>query len=297
MKLSFSTNAFTRYSVLEAVEKIAEIGYRGVELLADAPHLYAPSVTESDLDELKDRLRRTGIEVANVNANTAVGYYGRIFWEPLFEPSLANPEDSQRRWRIDYSKRCIELAHLLGSPAVSLTSGRMVPGIAPEKSLHLLKESLRELIDHAAAKEVRIGIEYEPGLLIERYEELASLLDEMNSPYLGANLDLGHSHVLREDSEKVIGGLSPKIFHIHLEDIRLGKHYHLIPGSGDMDFETLFKILRKYAYEGFITVELYTYPNRPEEAARRSLEYLVRYCRPALTAIAPEPKQNREETK
>ena len=92
MKLSFSTNAFVRYSVFEAVEQIAAIGYEGIELLADAPHLYADSVTSSDLNRLKNLLDRTGLIVANVNANTAVGYYGRQFWEPLFEPSLANPD-------------------------------------------------------------------------------------------------------------------------------------------------------------------------------------------------------------
>ena len=46
----------------------------------------------------------------------------------------------------------------------------------------------------------RIGIEYEPGLLIERCEELLMLIEDMNSPYLGANLDLGHSHVLGRGS-------------------------------------------------------------------------------------------------
>ena len=42
-------------------------------------------------------------------------------------------------------------------------------------------------------------MEYEPGLLIERYEELALLIDDMGSPWFGANLDLGHSRVLGED--------------------------------------------------------------------------------------------------
>ena len=276
MKLSFSTNAFVQCSVFEAVEKIAAIGYEGVEILADMPHLYAPSATDSDLMRLKGILADTGLEVANVNANPAMGYYGRAFWEPLFEPSLANPDPSARRWRIDYSKRCIDLACTLGSPNVSLTSGRMVPGILPEKAMDLLRESLKEVLEHAANRGVRIGIEYEPGLLVERFEELASLIEEMHSPYLGANLDLGHSHLLGEAPEAVIGDLSDRIFHVHIEDIRAMKHYHLIPGLGDVDFETLFKALNRHCYQGFVTVELYTYPHQPEDAARRSLAYLKR---------------------
>jgi protein FrlC len=274
MKLSFSTNAFVKYSVIEAVEGIAATGYRGVELLADAPHLYAESVTSSDLSELRKVLERTGLMVANINANTAVGYYGREFWEPLFEPSLANPDRALRRWRLAYSKKCIDMAQWLGAPCVSLTSGRPVPGVAPEQSMGFLRESLEELLEYAEKMSVRIGIEYEPGLLIERCEELLELIGRMKSSYLGANLDLGHSHVLGEHPGKVVKALSQKIFHIHIEDIKAGKHYHLIPGTGDMDFGKLFRILQDQQYEGFVTVELYTYPHRPEAAAKQALSYL-----------------------
>jgi sugar phosphate isomerase/epimerase len=96
----------------------------------------------------------------------------------------------------------------------------------------------------------------------------------MRSPLLGANLDLGHSHVLGEDPESVIAGLSSRIFNLHIEDIQSRKHYHLIPGLGDIDFRGLFEILERHAYDGFATVELYTYPQHPGDAARRSLSYL-----------------------
>ncbi|HEX8947609.1 MAG TPA: sugar phosphate isomerase/epimerase family protein [Dissulfurispiraceae bacterium] len=274
MKLAFSTNAFVRYSVFKAIEKIAEIGYEGVELVADIPHLYIYSITESDMKKLKETIARSHIQVANINANTARGYYGKIFWDPLFEPSIANPDITVRKWRIDYTKRCIDLAHSLGCFNVSITSGRMIPGVPLSESMDILRESLREILVHAEERDVRIGLEPEPGLLIEYSSELASLLAEMNSPLLGANLDLGHSHVLGEDPEEVIRTFSEKIFHVHAEDIRSRKHYHLIPGSGDMDFERLFSDLDKYSYGGFVTVELYTYPYQADEAARKAFGYL-----------------------
>lgn len=277
MILSFSTNAFVRHTVAAAVERIAGIGYEGVELLADVPHLHADSVTESELDDIEAVLQRIGLRPANINANTAVGYYGRTFWEPLFEPSLANPDESLRRWRIDYTKKCIEMAQKLSSPCISVTSGRPVPGCLPEDALDLLRDSLANLLEYAEERSIRIGIEYEPGLLIERYEELATLLDRMNSPFLGANLDLGHSHVLGEDPRTVIGTLDDRIFHVHIEDIRDRKHYHLIPGEGDIDFGLLFDLLEKQGYRGFVTVELYTYPHRPEEAAEQALTHLRKF--------------------
>ncbi len=286
MRLSFSTNAFVRCSVFEAIERIASAGYEGVELLADAPHLYADSVSAADTERVARLLYRTGLKVANINANTAMGYYGREFWEPLFEPSLANPDPTLRRWRVEYTKKCIDLASQLAAECISVTSGKLVPGVAPEKSMDFLRDSLQELIAYAEPRSVRIGIEYEPGLLIERYEELAALFEEIDSPYLGANLDLGHSHVLGEPAETVIEGLSAKIFHIHMEDIRGRKHYHLIPGTGDVDFSALFHALARHNYRGFVTVELYTYPHQPEYAAIQAFTYLKGILREQMELAA-----------
>ena len=249
-------------------------GYEAVEILADSPHLYPPEITDEKLGCLHDCLTQTGLQVANINANTAMGFYGRSFWEPLFEPSLANPDHQLRRWRIDYTRQCIDLAAALKAPSVSITSGRMVPGTPPDEGLKLLKASIQEILGHAEKKGICLGIEYEPGLLIENSRELVMFLEEMDSPWLGANLDIGHSQVLGENIPEVIETLGKSIVHIHLEDIKGQKHYHLIPGCGELDFAAIFEALQGEGYDGYLTVELYTYPQNPEEAARRSLTHL-----------------------
>lgn len=274
MKLSFSTNAYVRFSVFEAVEHIAAIGYEGIEILADFPHLYPYSISRTDLVTLKRTLKRTGLMAANINANTAMGFYGRDFWEPLFEPSIANPDPFMRKWRVDYTRQCMDMAAALGCRHVSITSGRAVPGTPPEKGMEFLKASLEEILTYAEKRGVHIGMEYEPGLLIENFEELESLLNHYQSPYLGVNLDLGHSFVLGENPDKVIRCLSGKIFHVHLEDIRFSKHYHLIPGTGDMDIPHTLGLLSNHGFSGYVTIELYTYPHRPDEAAREAIQYM-----------------------
>jgi fructoselysine 3-epimerase len=280
MKLSFSTNAFVEFPLTKAIEVIADIGYQGVEILADVPHLYPFSTTNSDLAKVVTVLEAKGLQVSSINANTAAGYYecgpGKKFWEPLFEPSLANPDDDARKWRIGYTKKCIDMARSLSCSNVSITSGRMVPGVSPDRSMEYLKRSLDEVLEYAAASGVRIGMEYEPGLLVERFDELDLLIREVGAQNFGANLDLGHSHVLRENPWEVIRGLSAKIFHVHLEDIRSGKHYHLIPGEGDINFEVLLRALDSVSYDGFVTVELYTYSKTPEQAAKKAFDYLSR---------------------
>ncbi len=291
MKLAFSTNAFTRQSLPEALEEIAGAGYSAVEILADVPHLYPPEVSAEELCDLQSLLDRTGLAVANLNANTAAGYYGRTFWEPVFEPSLANPDTAARRWRINYSKQCIDIAWRLKAQCISLTSGRLVPGIRPREAARIFRDALVEVLDYAAYRKIGVGLEYEPGLLIENCAELCELFEQLNSPWLGANLDIGHCRVVGEDIGAVIGRLGDRIFNVHVEDIRGRKHYHLVPGDGDIDFSRLFTDLRNIDYQKFVTVELYTYPDRPRRVARAAHSFLTDKLSGAFEDLTATPER------
>ncbi|MBW7957501.1 MAG: sugar phosphate isomerase/epimerase [Deltaproteobacteria bacterium] len=273
MRFSFSTNAFTDYSVFEAVEKIAAAGYEGVEILADIPHLYVHTLKEPELKRLKAVLARTGIQVSNINANTVRGYYESGANEPLFEPCLADPDPGVRAWRVDYTRKCIDLAKALGSSNVSVTSGPIQPETTPEEGIEFLKGSLKSIMRYAEEKRVFIGLEYEPGLLIESGSELSCLISEIGSRFLGANLDLGHSHALGEEPESTINLLDGRIFHVHLEDLKGRKRLHLMPDTAEIDLKGLLSLFERRSYRGFITVDLYD-PRRPEEAARRTIEFL-----------------------
>ena len=67
--------------------------------------------------------------------------------------------------------------------------------IVPE-CLQRVKNCLHRIVEHAAAKDIRIGLEarrdYEQ---IPTERELAELLEEMNSPHLGYWHDFGHSQI------------------------------------------------------------------------------------------------------
>jgi len=204
VKLSFSSNGFVRYSVFDAIKKIADSGYTGIELLADVPHLYIPEIDTDCLYKLKEVLRRRSLKVANLNVNTACGYYKQKFWEPLFEPSLANPDPEARKWRLDYTLKAIAIAADIGSPTISITSGRPVSGCEPERGLEFLAASVKTILALATEKNIQVAIEYEPGLLIENSKELKSFLNQIDSPLLGANLDLGHCQVAGENPGKTM---------------------------------------------------------------------------------------------
>ena len=198
--------------------------------------------------------------------------------EPFFEPSLIARSKTLREWRIAYSKKALRLGRELGASNVSITSGKALNGVPPEKAQKLLEEGLSRLLEEAERLKQRLSLEYEPALFIEKTEELKDLLGRMRSPYLGANLDLGHVDVMGEDPCHAIRVLKGSIFNIHLEDIRAHKHYHRIPGDGDLDFRAIFRQLDAVGYTGPLTWELYTYDEAPDEACQRTYKYLKAIC-------------------
>jgi len=274
MRFAYSTNAFTRHALPAAIDAIADLGFTGVEILCDRPHWFATEVSRADAEKIAAQVARRGLAVSNLNANTANGYFDPAPPENVFEPALSNADPALRRWRQDYTRAAIELARIVGAPAVSITTGRPRPGCLPQQAFDHLVESLKPLCAAAERAGVRIGIEYEPGLLVERAEEVRAVLDAVGSDALGVNLDIGHSWLDGENPEDAVALLAGRIWNVHVEDIKGMKHYHLVPGDGELPFERYFAALRQAHYDGFLTVELYPCLDAPADAGRRALTYL-----------------------
>ncbi len=274
MKLAYSTNAFTRTDLKSAIQKVAELGFDGVEILCDFPHWYPGHVSAEELQEYQALLSQVGLGVSNLNANTANIYFDPLPAENVFEPSLNSTIEEHRIWRQNYTIEALKLAKAVNARAVSVTSGHPHNALEPEESVELFVDSLKVICREAERLGVPVGIEYEPGLLIERGSEALAVIEAVNSPMLGVNLDIGHSYLDGESAEGNIEAIAGRIWNVHVEDIRGRKHFHLVPGDGDLPFERYFKALANIGYDGYLTVEVYTFPNKPEEIGRRSLTYL-----------------------
>jgi len=273
--LAFASNGFTRYSLLRAIAEIGALGYEGIEILADAPHWY-PRKPGREVAAIVRALEAAQLRVSNVNANCTFGYWKNPPPEPFFEPSLVSPKATLRRDRIALISHTLEFAHLIGARNISITSGKPLPEMPPEKALSQLVESLKPIIAKAERLGVDVGLECEPLLLVEWAHELHALIDRVGSQRLGANLDLGHSIVLGEKPSQVLRLLRGRIWNCHLEDLPGRKHYHLIPGEGTVDFAAIARAMHRTGYNRFATVELYTHTAQPVEAARKSLAFLRR---------------------
>ena len=274
VRLAFSSNAYTRVPLDEACRRIAGHGYGAVEILADAPHAYPGTFGAADADRLRRLLEELRLRVSNVNANTLMGFWRGAPPEPFFEPSLVSESAELRAVRLDGILKTLDVAARLGARNISITTGKPLGSMSPERCEPVLEDGLKRVLNRADELGVDVGIECEPGLLVETTGELLRWIDRMDSPRLGANLDVGHAVVAGEDPVEAIRSLRGRIWNLHVEDIRGRKHYHRIPGEGDIDFGAIAAALADAGYDRWATVELYTYAAEPDRAAGESLKAL-----------------------
>jgi len=269
MKIGFSSNAFTKTSIYDAIEIISKIGYDGIEIVLDSPHAFLPLKNEN-IQKIQNSLKKNRINITNLNSNTVLG------WNPSdenpFEPSLSNKNEKLRNWRISYTKKAINLASLLNVPSICITSG-LLNKQNLNIELDFFKESLMILGDYAEQKKILLEIEYEPGLLINNSDDVWNLISN-DFKNIGLNLDTCHAAMLGENISEVIEKFGKKIFHTHISDCKNNIHFHLLPGLGDIDFKEMRDSLKKIEYNGFLTAELYPYSENPEKTASKAFIYL-----------------------
>ncbi len=272
-RLAFSTNAFKKNTLDEAIDAIASIGYRGVELMADVPHAYPPEMTPQRIAELRQRLHRLGLAISNINAFT-------LFAEgDTYHPTWIEDDAARRQLRIDHTLRCIDMARQLDAPSISLQPGGPMigAGLSREQAGQRFAEGLRQVLPAAKAANIVLAIEPEPGLFIQSADEYTHFKDTFfpGEAFLRMNCDIGHLFCVGDDPAAVIRAMPPEIAHVHLEDI--GKnhvHQHLPLGQGVIDIPAVFAALEAIGYGGWVTVELYPYETTAAEVARAAFGYL-----------------------
>jgi sugar phosphate isomerase/epimerase len=271
MKLAFSTNAYLRYPFPTAVQRLAEIGYAGVEIMADVPHAWPAYLLDEQKQAIRDALRANRLAISNVNAFMmhAVNDPRQKYWHP----SWIEPDPHYRQIRIDHTKRALTLARELGAPCITTEPGGPVEkGQSWSAALKLFVEMLKPVLEHAEKEDVLLLVEPEPDLLIEKADQFLELMQYLDSPAVGLNFDIGHFYCVGDDPATTVPRLAAYTRHYHLEDIAATRvHHHLVPGEGAIDFPSTIRAIRATGYDGWITIELYPYSDDPDAAARTAL--------------------------
>jgi sugar phosphate isomerase/epimerase len=114
--------------------------------------------------------------------------------------------------------------------------------------LQRVKDCLRRVIDYAASKNVRLGLENRRGYEeIPTERELPALLDEMDSPQIGYWHDFGHAQIKENlaflDHAEWLRRIAQRTLGCHVQDCIWPAQDHQPPFAGDVDLERLVPLL------------------------------------------------------
>jgi len=286
MLLGYNTNGLAEHRLCDAIDILSELGYESVAITLNR-HALDPRGADlvEEIAAMRSQLSARGMR-------SVIETGARFLLDPRHkhQPTLIHPARGERERRLNFLRGAIDIARELESDCVSFWSG--APTDEPRDiQHHRLREACLRLCDQAASRQVRLAFEPEPGMLVERMEQYAELASSIDRGVFGLTLDVGHVHCLADgDCGQHIVRFRDCLWNVHIEDMRRGRHEHLMFGEGDMDFAPIFSALKQIQYAGGVHVELSRHSHDAVNAATRAMEFLCRQpgaSRPRVTFKRP----------
>jgi sugar phosphate isomerase/epimerase len=270
MFLGYNTNGFSYHQLTDAIEIIAELGYRGIGLTLDVHHLDPFRTTRSEITAVRKIL-----ESHNLRCVIETGARFILDRRRKHQPTLLSPVDSERR--SEFLRKSIEIAQELNADCVSFWSGTPTEPENREILEQRLIDHCLRLCDYAASRKVKLAFEPEPGMLIDKTAEFEILFHKVNHPSFGLTLDIGHLICLEEPVRDTILRWKDHLWNVHLDDMKRGIHDHLMFGEGEVNFQETFATLKEIHFNYGAYVELSRHAHDAVRTAEKSFRFLSSY--------------------
>jgi fructoselysine 3-epimerase len=262
MRFSQSSFVYFNHPLKQAIRRLRQFGYQGIEIWGGRPHMY-----RHDLDDELDAIRALldEYEMAVPNFIPAQFRYPSI---------LCSANKAVRRDSVRYIMDAMDNALRLGAPSVSLCAGMTLEGESLEQGWKNLRQSIVELLDYTEGTNLRLLIEpahKAESTLILTVADGLRMIHEIQSERLGICLDTGHANVNGEDLAQVVNACRDIPFHIHIDDNRGDNDAHMIPGEGSINYTPFVQALEEINYRGFVSAELgFQYTLEPDAAVQKT---------------------------
>jgi D-psicose/D-tagatose/L-ribulose 3-epimerase len=248
----------SEYEGRRGLEKVKEIGFDAVDVLADPLDL-----DPAAYDALVQDVKAVGLEVPSVIV-VAVGFSD-------FNPSI-------RRFHIERAKRHVDLGADVGAKIMVVALGEYIwqhEVIPPEAQWHWAVDTTRELGDYAAGKGLVLAMELEPFRysLINTVNKLVKFIEDVDHQSVRANVDCSHLWLMDHDPQEILK-LRGQIVHTHFSDCNGEIHQDLPPGRGNTPLRKYLAALADAGFDGVISLELEyaPHPDRIVEWATEAYE-------------------------
>src|SRR4051794_5007786 len=231
-----STIVFAPHSLDQALEGLAEAGYRACEVGAVKgwfEHIDPDTATDKEIQHAEQKLRSLGMTLVSMSGHT----------------QLQTLEGKAR------FKRCLEIAQSLGARIVNTFTG----DATTEEEREAYFANVAELCDYAKTLGLKIGMETDSNML-PTAKIGGAILDRINRPdTLGFNYDPGNViYYTGTDPLGDIGYAIPRMVHFHFKDKIGGQGvFHFPPpGEGQLPMTELLDLCAEGGFFGPVSAEV-----------------------------------------
>ena len=173
----------------------------------------------------------------------------------------------QKEDYIAFVKESIEIAKFLSCDHLVVHSNALgekgvvinhYPDIANTNKISAMLDVLKTLAPEAEKSKVILALEAlnttvdHPGNFLTSTKEAAELIRSVNSSYIKILYDVYHMQIMEGNIINTLKAYIDAIGYIHIADVP-GRHE---PGTGEINFANIMKILRKLKYDGMLGFEL-----------------------------------------
>ncbi len=236
------------------IREAVELGLDGIELYE--PHF--SSLDTSGKAAYSDAVHNAGLEVSK--------YASGCYAHP--ESSLCNPEWRERG--IAYIKKSVDEAVIFKTNVLRVVSGIGNEGLEHEVVLQSVADGFKACLDYAEEKQVMLAFEdhFSVG---PRIDDFMKILELVNDERLKVNLDTANAtNGTAVDLAKLV---ADRVVNTHLSD-RKGHDHRIVVGKGEIDFEGVFRELKKAGYDGWLSLEVFV-------GGKENLQFSIEHIRNA----------------
>lgn len=244
-----------RTDIDSAVKKAAQVGAQGIQVYATHGAMSPEELIGSKRSDFRKLVEDNGLVISALCGDLGGGF--------------GNKEENG--WRIEKSKKIIELAKELGTDVVTTHIG-VVPSDPEHERYKIMQEACFELSRFADSLNAHFAIETGP----ETSAVLKAFLDSLGSTGVAVNLDPANLvMVTGDDPAKAVYNLRDYIVHTHAKDgvqifykdpeivygikkepLVTGESFKEVPlGEGSVKWNEYLAALEDIGYKGFLTIE------------------------------------------
>jgi len=240
VKLGCNTVIFNQLDLYGALQHIAWAGYDGAELACmvnRAQHIEL-NTSKTYIDNVKSMARKHGLELFAIEA----------YFENL-------PDKD----KIELMKKVFDIAFKLSIPIVAIRSEGKTGDVVAKKQV---SKYIKTLCVQAESRGITLAVKPHVGHSFYNTSTLLELLDEVNSPALGVNLDASNLYRAGDNPVEAVSRLGRKIVHTHIRDCSPDRFQDRTPidlqiaGRGILAWPKIIKRLRDVGYNGVLDTQV-----------------------------------------